>query len=85
MFAVVIWIIASAAFAQHVANFSTYDKTYSSLAAVVIFLIWLWLSNIAILVGLEFNAERARGRAIEAGHPPEQESPLCPAPRHPQK
>ncbi|TQK49808.1 membrane protein [Streptomyces sp. SLBN-118] len=71
--AVVIWIIASAAFALYVANFSSYDKTYGSLAAVIIFLIWLWLSNIAILLGLEFNAELERRRAIETGHPAEEE------------
>ncbi len=71
--AVIIWIIASALFALYVANFSSYDKTYGSLAAVIIFLIWLWISNIAILLGLEFNAELERGRALEAGHPPGEE------------
>ncbi|WP_437098993.1 YihY/virulence factor BrkB family protein [Streptomyces flavidovirens] len=71
--AVIIWMIASALFALYVANFSSYDKTYGSLAAVIIFLIWLWISNIAILLGLEFNAELERGRALEAGHPPGEE------------
>jgi membrane protein len=71
--AVIIWIIASAAFALYVANFSSYDKTYGSLAAVIVFLIWMWISNIAILLGLEFNAELERGRAIETGHPPGEE------------
>ncbi|MET8678968.1 YihY/virulence factor BrkB family protein [Streptomyces sp. NPDC004647] len=71
--AVIIWIIASAAFAVYVANFSSYDKTYGSLAAVIVFLVWLWISNIAILLGLEFNAELERGRAIESGHPSGQE------------
>jgi membrane protein len=71
--AVVIWIVASAPFALYVANFSSYDKTYGSLAAVIIFLIWLWISNIAILLGLEFNAELERGRALAAGHPPGEE------------
>ncbi|WP_274564622.1 YihY/virulence factor BrkB family protein [Streptomyces spiramyceticus] len=71
--AVLIWIAASALFALYVANFSSYNKTYGSLAAVIIFLVWLWISNIAILLGLEFNAELERGRAIEAGHPPEEE------------
>ncbi len=71
--AVIIWIIASALFALYVANFSSYDKTYGSLAAVIIFLVWLWISNIAILLGLEFNAELERGRALEAGHPPGEE------------
>lgn len=71
--AVLIWIAASALFALYVANFSSYDKTYGSLAAVIVFLVWLWISNIAILLGLEFNAELERGRAIEAGHPQEEE------------
>jgi len=68
--AVVLWIIASAAFAFYVANFSSYGQTYGALAGVVIFLVWLWISNIAVLLGLEFDAELQRGRAIEAGHPP---------------
>jgi membrane protein len=71
--AVIIWIIASALFALYVANFSSYDKTYGSLAAVIVFLIWLWISNTAILLGLEFNAELERARAIEAGHLPGEE------------
>ncbi|OEJ62714.1 ribonuclease [Streptomyces agglomeratus] len=71
--AVIIWLIASAAFALYVANFSSYDKTYGSMAAIIIFLIWMWISNIAILLGLEFNAELERGRAIDSGHPPGEE------------
>ncbi|GGK28211.1 hypothetical protein GCM10011583_70260 [Streptomyces camponoticapitis] len=71
--AVLIWIIASAAFGAYVANFSSYDQTYGSFAAIIIFLVWLWVSNIAILLGLEFNAELERGRAIEEGHPPDDE------------
>ena len=66
-------MIASAAFAFYVANFSSYNKTYGALAAVIIFLVWLWISNIAILLGAEFNAEIERGRQIEAGHPGEEE------------
>jgi membrane protein len=71
--AVVIWVAASAAFGAYVANFGSYDKTYGSLAGIVIFLVWLWISNIAVLLGLEFNAELERGRAIDAGHPPGEE------------
>jgi membrane protein len=71
--AVVIWIIASALFALYLANFGSYNKTYGSLAAVIIFLVWMWISNIAILLGLEYNAELERGRAIAAGHPPGEE------------
>lgn len=68
--AVVIWLVASVGFAVYVANFASYGKTYGSLAGVIVFLVWLWISNIAILLGLEFNAEMERGRAIEGGHPP---------------
>jgi membrane protein len=76
--AVVIWIIASVAFAFYVANFGSYNKTYGTLGGVIIFLVWLWLSNIAVLLGAEFNAELERGRQIEAGHPPEKEPFLEP-------
>jgi membrane protein len=71
--AVAAWLIASGAFALYVANFSSYNKTYGALAAVVVFLVWLWISNIAVLLGAEFNAELERGRAIEAGGPPNRE------------
>ena len=71
--AVVVWVAASAAFALYVANFGSYNKTYGSLASVIIFLVWLWLSNIAILLGAELNAELERGRAIAGGHPPDEE------------
>lgn len=71
--AVVVWAAASAGFAFFVANFGTYNKTYGSLAGVVIFLIWLWISNIAVLLGAELDAELHRGRAIEAGHPEDEE------------
>ncbi|MFJ5996997.1 YihY/virulence factor BrkB family protein [Streptomyces sp. NPDC092370] len=73
LIAIVIWLIASAAFAFYVANFGSYNKTYGSMAAIIIFLIWMWISNIAILLGLEFNAELERARAIDSGHPPGEE------------
>jgi membrane protein len=65
--AVVVWIIASVGFALYVANFGSYNKTYGSLAGVIVFLIWLWISNIAVLLGAEFNAELERGRELESG------------------
>jgi membrane protein len=71
--AVVLWLIASALFALYVANFGHYNKVYGSLAGVIIFLIWMWISNVAILFGAEFNAELERGRAVAAGHPIEKE------------
>jgi membrane protein len=76
--AVLLWIAASAAFAFYVANFGSYNKTYGALGGVIIFLVWLWITNIAILLGAEFNAEIERGRQIEAGHPPEEEPFLAP-------
>jgi membrane protein len=71
--AVVLWIAASALFAFYVANFGSYSKTYGSMAAVIIFLVWLWITNVVMLLGLEFNAEVERSRQIEAGHDPEVE------------
>ena len=67
--AVVGWIVASAAFAFYVANFGAYDKTYGSLGAVVTLLIWVWISNLALLFGMELNAERERSRELDAGVP----------------
>ncbi|MFD7406242.1 YihY/virulence factor BrkB family protein [Streptomyces sp. NPDC059866] len=71
--ALVIWLIASAGFAFYVANFGSYNQTYGTMAGVIVFLIWLWISNLAILLGLEFDAEIARQRAIVGGHPPDAE------------
>jgi membrane protein len=65
--AVVLWILASVGFAVYVSHFGSYNKTYGSLGAVIVFLIWLWITNIAILFGAEFNAELVRSRQIEAG------------------
>jgi membrane protein len=76
--AVVSWIVVSAAFGIYVANFGSYNKTYGSLGAIIIFLVWLWLSNVAILLGAELNAELERGRQIEAGQPPDREPFLPP-------
>jgi membrane protein len=69
--AVVIWLIASGLFAVYVANFSSYNKTYGALAGVIIFLIWLWISNLAILMGVEFDAELEHERALREGIPAE--------------
>jgi membrane protein len=71
--AVVLWLVASALFALYVANFSHYNKIYGSLAGVIIFLIWMWISNVAILLGAELNAELERGRAVAGGHPADRE------------
>jgi len=72
--AVIGWLIASGAFALYVSNFGSYNKTYGALGGVVVFLVWLWISNIMVLLGAEFNAELERERAIEDGmHPPDKE------------
>jgi membrane protein len=73
LLAVVIWLLGSAGFALYVAHFGSYNKTYGSIAAIIIFLIWLYLTNTAILLGAELNAELERGRALQAGHPPDAE------------
>jgi membrane protein len=65
--AVILWIVASAAFAFYVASFSSYNETYGALGGVIIFLTWLWITNIAVLLGAELNAELERGRQIEGG------------------
>jgi membrane protein len=73
LLALLIWLAASAGFAVYVANFGSYNKTYGTLAGVIIFLVWLWITNLAILLGLEFDAELARERAIAGGMPKERE------------
>ncbi|MFF5707321.1 YihY/virulence factor BrkB family protein [Streptomyces sp. NPDC012794] len=73
LLALVIWMAASAGFAFYVANFASYNKTYGTVAGVIIFLVWLWITNLAILLGLEFDAELARQRAIAGGLPEDEE------------
>jgi membrane protein len=75
--AVVGWLIASAAFAFYVSSFGSYNKTYGALGGVIVFLVWLWISNIVILLGAEFNAELERGRAIAGGMRPEDKEPFA--------
>ncbi|MCA1783306.1 MAG: YihY/virulence factor BrkB family protein [Dermatophilaceae bacterium] len=65
--AIVVWIIASAGFGFYVSNFSNYNATYGSLAGVIIFLLWLWLTNLALLFGAEVDAEVERSRQLQAG------------------
>jgi membrane protein len=81
--AVVVWIVASAAFAFYVANFSSYNKTYGALAGVIVFLVWMWLTNVAVLLGAELNAETERGRELEAGVPGAEEDIQAPYRRAP--
>jgi membrane protein len=67
LLAVVGWVLGSAVFAFYVSNFSSYNKTYGALAGPIVFLLWLWISNIFILLGAELNAELERSRKLEAG------------------
>jgi membrane protein len=70
--AILVWLLASAAFGFYVANFSSYNKTYGSLAGVIVFLLWLWITNLALLFGAELDAELERGRQLQAGLPAEE-------------
>jgi membrane protein len=76
--AILTWIIASVAFGFYVANFSSYNKTYGSLAGVIVFLLWLWLTNLALLFGAELDAELERSRELQSGLPAEEVIQLPP-------
>jgi membrane protein len=65
--AVVVWLVASLLFAFYVANFGSYDKTYGTLGGVVSFLVWLWISNVSLLLGAQMNAERERSKELAEG------------------
>jgi len=67
LIAILVWVLASAVFGFYVANFSSYNKTYGALAGVIVFLLWLWLTNLALLFGAELDAELERGRELQAG------------------
>lgn len=76
LIAIAIWLLASLAFAYYVSNFSSYDKTYGSLAGVVVALLFLWLTNLALLIGAEVDAELERVRQLQAGIAAERELQL---------
>ena len=65
--ALVIFLLASLAFAFYVANFNSYDKTYGAIGGVIVSLLWLWILNMSLLFGAEFDAEMERGRQLQAG------------------
>ena len=69
IFAVFVWLLASALFAFYVANFGSYDKTYGTLGGIVTLLVWMWITNLALLFGVELNAERERSRELDADVP----------------
>ena len=70
---VVVWLLASGAFALYVSSLGSFNKTWGSLAAVIIMLTWLWLSGLALLFGAEVNAEAQRSRELRRGEPAETE------------
>jgi membrane protein len=74
--AVLVWVLASVGFAFYVANFGSYNKTYGTLGGVISFLVWMWISNLALLLGAEFDAELERERELKAGLPAEAELKL---------
>lgn len=69
LLAIALWGAGSVAFTAYVANFGSFNKTYGSLAGVVIFLVWLWLSNVALLLGMELDAEISRFREAHGRSP----------------
>jgi membrane protein len=71
--AIVVWVAGSVGFTIYLANFNSYNKTYGALAGVIIFLVWLWITNLGVLLGAELNAELERGRQIEGGLPADEE------------
>jgi len=76
--ALVTWILASLAFGFYVANFGSYNKTYGAFGGVIVFLLWLWISNLELLFGAECDAELERERELKAGQPAEEEIQLPP-------
>ena len=84
LIAVALWVLASAAFAFYVANFSSYNKTYGAIASVIVFLVWLWITNTVILLDAELNAEIERARQLEAGQPADRE-PYLPLRNEPKR
>ncbi|GAA4672293.1 YihY/virulence factor BrkB family protein [Nocardioides nanhaiensis] len=76
--ALVVWAVASAGFGLYVANFSSYDQTYGALGGVIAFLLWLWITNVALLLGAELDSELERGRELQSGLPAEEQLQLPP-------
>lgn len=75
---IVVWALASVLFGVYVSNFSSYNKTYGAVGGVIVFLLWLWITNVALLFGAELDAELERGRQLQAGMPAERELQLPP-------
>ena len=78
---VLLWVAASAGFGIYLSHLGSYDRTYGSLATVIVFLVWLWITNLALLLGAEFDAELERERELAAGLPAEERIQLPPRER----
>lgn len=76
--ALVTWVVASVGFAFYASNFASYNQTYGAIGGVIVFLLWVWISNIALLFGAELDAELERGRELQAGIPAEETIQLPP-------
>ncbi|WP_117211216.1 YihY/virulence factor BrkB family protein [Allorhizocola rhizosphaerae] len=77
LLATLVWLLVSGGFAFYVSRFDSFDRNYGTLGGVIVFLVWIWLTNVAVLLGAEFDAELARARAIAAGLP-DDETPYLP-------
>lgn len=77
-FAILVWVLISVAFGFYIANFSSYGATYGSFAGVIIFLLYLWITNLALLLGAEVDAELERSRQLIAGIEAEEHIQLPP-------
>jgi membrane protein len=80
--AIVVWVLLTGIFGLYVANFSSYSRTYGSLAGAIVFLLWLWITNLALLFGGELDAEIERGRELQLGLPAERQIQLEPRDNH---
>jgi membrane protein len=76
--AVLLWVLASALFALYLSRFSAYNQTYGTVAGIIIFLVWLWVTNCVVLLGVQFDVEMRRTQAIESGHRPAPEGATRP-------
>lgn len=76
--AILVWALASVGFGIYVSNFSSYNKTYGALAGVIVFLLWLWITNLALLLGAEVDSELERGRQLQGGIAAEEDLQLPP-------
>ncbi|MGZ6640049.1 MAG: YihY/virulence factor BrkB family protein, partial [Solirubrobacteraceae bacterium] len=72
---VTLWLLASAGFSVFIGHFSSFNVTYGSFAAAIILLIWLWLTNVALLLGAELNAEIERQRKLTEASPNQDVNP----------